>query len=128
MKMIVKDSHSTPSSGAFKPRKLVEAISSLFLFFLFLFLCIYHYKLVKHSIQYFFKSSILVQMLSYFSSSIQEDINLLFLSLNVLTYLLTLGNIKTNALIASSKYLIKYLELIFVSINFEIIIASTSTS
>ena len=54
--------------------------------------------------------------------------NLLFsslcpsLTLNVLAYPLILGIIKTNGLIALSKYSIKYLELVFVSINFEITI------
>ena len=60
--------------------------------------------------------------------------NLLFsslcpsLTLNVLAYPLILGIIKTNGLIALSKYSIKYLELVFVSINFEITILSTLTS
>ena len=62
------------------------------------------------------------------SSSIRKDIHLLFSSSNLLTYLLTLDNIKTNGLITLSKYLIKYLELNFVSINFEITILSTLTS
>ena len=59
-------------------------------------------------------------------SAILKDINLLFLflspplSLNVLTNLLILGNIKT-----SSKYSIKYLELFFVSASFEMTILST---
>ena len=66
-----------------------------------------------------FKFSILVQIALYFfnsfSSSIQKDINLLILSstLNVSTYPLVLGIMKTNGLIASSKYSIKYLELAF---------------
>ena len=53
-----------------------------------------------------------------FSSSIQKDINLLFLSLslsltlNVLTYPLVLGNTKTNHLITLCKYPTKYLELV----------------
>ena len=66
-----------------------------------------------------FKFSILVQIALYFfnsfSSSIQKDVNLLILSstLNVSTYPLVLGIIKTNGLIASSKYSIKYLKLVF---------------
>ena len=66
-----------------------------------------------------FKFSILVQIALYFfnsfSSSIQKDVNLLILSstLNVSTYPLVLGIMKTNGLIASSKYSIKYLELVF---------------
>ena len=66
-----------------------------------------------------FKFSILVQIALYFfnsfSSSIQKDVNLLILSstLNVSTYPLVLGIIKTNGLIALSKYSIKYLELVF---------------
>ena len=80
----------------------------------------------------------LVQIVLYFSnsfsSSIQKDINLLFLFLSpsltsyVLTYPLILGNIKTNGLITLSKYPIKYLQLVFVLINFEITILSTLTS
>ena len=43
-----------------------------------------------------------------FSSSIRKDINLLFLSLKVLTYPLILGNIKTNVLTTSSKYVPRF--------------------
>ena len=59
---------------------------------------------------------------------------LLFLSfspslpLEFLAYPLILGKIKTNGLITLSNYLIKYLELLFVSINFEITVLSASTS
>ena len=78
----------------------------------------------------FFKSSILVQIILYcsysLSSSIWKDINVLLLSLKILTYPLLLGSIKTNGLTTSSKYPIKYLELFFASINFEITILSTS--
>ena len=62
-----------------------------------------------------------------------EDINLLFLSLfpsltlNVLTYSLIFSIIKTNGLIALSKYPIKYLKLVFVSINFEVTMLLTLT-
>ena len=42
----------------------------------------------------------------------RKDIHLLFASLNVLAYPLTIGNIKTNGLITSFKYPIKYLELL----------------
>ena len=70
------------------------------------------------------------------SSSMLKDINLLFLflslspplSLKVQTYPTILGNIKTNGIITSSKYPIRYFELFFVSIDFEIIVLSTSTS
>ena len=48
--------------------------------------------------------------------------------MTLLKYLLILGNIKTNGVITSSKYRIKYLELFNVSINFYITILSTSTS
>ena len=69
----------------------------------------------------------LAQITLYFSNSfaasIRIDISLLFLS----PYL-TLGIIKTNGLIASSKYSIKYLELVFVLPHFEIAISSTLTS
>ena len=65
-------------------------------------------------------------MVSYFynslSLSLPKDINLSFLSLKVLTYPLTLDNIKTNGRITSSKYHIKYLELFLVSINFDMTI------
>ena len=74
-------------------------------------------------------------MVSYFSNSfslfIQEDINLLFLSLspsltlNALTYQLILSNIKANGLITSSKYPVNYLKLFFVSIKLEIILLRT---
>ena len=73
-----------------------------------------------------FKSSILLQIVLYFSnsfsSSIRKDTNLLFpsLTLNVLTYPLVLGIIKTNSLIVLSKYPIKCLELVFLLTNFEI--------
>ena len=50
------------------------------------------------------------------------------LTLNVLTYLVILGISKTNGLLTLSKYAIKYLELVFVLINFEIAILSTLTS
>ena len=55
---------------------------------------------------------------------------LLFLSLtlDVSTYPLILGNIETNGLITLSKYPTNYLELVFVSTNFEITILSTLTS
>ena len=68
------------------------------------------------------------------SLSIGKDINILSLfifpalSLNVSTYPLLLGNIKTSALITSFKYPIKYLELFSVSTNFEMTILSTSIS
>ena len=65
----------------------------------------------------------------YFSNSfsliIQEENNLLILSLSFLyfnfTYPLILDNIKTNGLINLSKYPTKYLELFFVATNFEIL-------
>ena len=50
------------------------------------------------------------------------------LALKVLRYPLILGNIKTNGLIISSKYPIKYLELFFFSTNFEMTISLTSIS
>ena len=58
----------------------------------------------------------------------QFIILILFLSLKVLTYPLISGNIKTNGLITSPKNAIKYFELFFILINFEITILSTSTS
>ena len=59
-----------------------------------------------------------------------EKYNLLFSSLspsftlNVLTYPLILGIIKTNGVITLYKHPIKYLGLVFVSTNFEITIVS----
>ena len=81
----------------------------------------------------------LVQIVLYFSksfsSSIRKDLILLLLSLfpssltlNVLAYPLILGIMKTNGLIALSKYPIQYLELVFVLNYFEITIFSTLTS
>ena len=71
---------------------------------------------------------------SYFCNSflsyLRKGINLLFLflcssfSLNILTYPLIIGNIKTNCL----KCVIKHLELIFVITNFDMTISSTLTS
>ena len=49
-------------------------------------------------------------------------------SWKVSTYPLILCNIKTNGLITSSKYPIKYLESVFVLINFETNMLSTLTS
>ena len=49
-------------------------------------------------------------------------------SLKVLIYPLILGNIKTNGISTLSEYLIKYLELVLVSINVEKTILLTSTS
>ena len=87
MEMTVKDSHYISSSGTFKPPKY-KLYHCMFLFW---FLYIYHHRLVKH-----FNILIAVHYLY-----IRKDINLLFLSLsqsltlNVLTYSLILGNIKT---------------------------------
>ena len=99
-----KDSHSTSSSGTFKPGKLVKNWSP---FALILVLYIYHHRLLKHLIQ------IALYYSNSFWSSIGKDINLLILSptLNALTYPLILGIIKSNAL--SNFILIKYLELVF---------------
>ena len=62
------------------------------------------------------------------SSSIRRGINLLFFSLKVLKYPLISGNIKSSGLITLCENPIKYLELFFVSINFEITILSVLTS
>ena len=43
-------------------------------------------------------------------------------------YLLTIGNIRISGIITSSKHTIKYLELFFVSVNYDITILSTSPS
>ena len=44
------------------------------------------------------------------------------------SYMLVLGNIKTNVLIASSKYPVKYLKLFFAPVNVELTVLSTLTS
>ena len=49
------------------------------------------------------------------------------LTLNILQYQFILGIIKANGSITLSKYPIKFLELVFVSINFGITILSTLT-
>ena len=106
---------------------------------LFWFLYIYHHKVVKRSIQYFCKSLIIDQLVLYFSNSlsisIRKNVQLLSLFLFLspsffenFTYPLNLGNIKTDVLIISSKYPIKYLELLLVSINFETTALSTPIS
>ena len=64
-------------------------------------------------------------------SSLRKGINLLFLVsspplyLNVLTFLLILGNFKTSGLKTSSNYAIKYLDLLFALTIFEMITCST---
>ena len=69
-----------------------------------------------------------------FSSSARKDTNLYVLSLspsltlNLLIHPLVLGIIKTNGPRTFAKYPIKYLELVFVSTNFEMTILSTLTS
>lgn len=79
----------------------------------------------------FLQSSVLVQIVLYFSNglslSILKDINFLSLNLNVVTYPFTLGDIEISPQIISFKHPFKSLELFFVSINFEISILSTST-
>ena len=62
-----------------------------------------------------------------FSPSIRKDINSLFFSLKGLAYSLILAIIKGNDLKTSCKYPIKYLQIFFVSIKFEITILSTLT-
>ena len=52
-----------------------------------------------------------------FSTFFRKDILLLFFSLKVLTHPLILGAIKTNGLITSSKYPLKYLELFQLILN-----------
>ena len=86
---------------------------------MFLFWFLYIYVINCYACNSFSeKSSILVQIILYISNSlspsIRKDINLIFLflssplSLNIVTYPLFLGNIKTNGLIISSNYPIKY--------------------
>ena len=77
----------------------------------------------------YIKSSVLVQVALYFSNSFSSFIQNVIhsspsLTLNVLTYPLILRIIKTNGLMTLAKYSTKYLELIFVLINFEITILS----
>ena len=98
------------------------------------FLYIYRHRLVEHLTQCFLNlessskwhSIFLIAshhiygktLLSLFSS----------LTLNVLTYPLILGIIKANGLITLSKYHVKYLQLVFALINFEITILSKLNS
>ena len=65
---------------------------------------------------------IVFYFLNSFSYSIGKDTALLFLSITliVLMYPLILGEIKTNGLLTSSKYPVKYLELVFVLTNFRL--------
>ena len=69
-----------------------------------------------------------------FYTSIQKYISLLFLflstslTLSVLISLLIWGNVDTNNFITLYKYPIKYLELLFVSTNFEVAILLKSPS
>ena len=118
------------SSGTFKPQKLVQALSPyVILFFIYLPSQAKHLKQFGKAL-----NSILIQIAlnfyNSFSSFIQKDINLLllYLSLNILSNPLICGNIKTNNLLTLSEYLVKYLELVFVSTNFEITILSILTS
>ena len=108
--MTVKDSHSLSSSGTFKPQK-----SPYVLILVFIYLSSQTGK-AFHSI--FFKYSISVQIALHYSNSfssfIRKGINLLFVSLSPSLTLGVLGVIKTNGLIAFSKYRIKYLELVSV--------------
>ena len=105
-------------------------------FFWFLYIC-YH-RLVKHLIKYFLNLQSQPKQLyifrNSFASSIKKDIDLLFLflspssTLNVLIYPLILGIIKSNGVIALSKYQIQNLELVFVLTNFEITMFTILTS
>ena len=100
--------------------------------FLFCLLYINHHVLAKQSIQHLLSlqswSKYFLCFCNSLSSYIRKDINFLFLPLspslifNVLIYQVILGNIKTNSFIPSSKYVIKYLELFFVSTNVELAI------
>ena len=100
--------------------------------FLFCLLYINHHVLAKQSIQHLLSlqswSKYFLCFCNSLSSYIRKDINFLFLPLspslilNVLIYQVILGNIKTNSCIPSSKYVIKYLELFFVSTNIEMAI------
>ena len=74
--MIVKDSHTTPSSGTFKPRKLGYMLSQYVLILVFLYLSSSTSKAFNEK---FLKSLVLLQMVLYFSdslASILKDINL----------------------------------------------------
>ena len=107
-------------------------ISLYFCFYISVIINRYHSKGFSSIL---FKSSILVQVALYFTNSfssfIQKDIDLLShsLTLNVLTYPLILCIIKTNGFIILSIFFpVKCLELVFVSINFEIAVLSPLTS
>ena len=126
--------HFTSSSGTFEPQSLYNFYSYMFLFqFLYL-----SSQIGKTFNLIHFASSILIQTVLHFSnnlsSPIWKDINLLFSSLFpsytliVSTYALILCNIKSNGLKNSPNCSIKYLELFFVSIKFEITVLSTLTS
>ena len=94
--------------------------------FLFSFLYICYHRMVKHLIQYFFKSSILVQIALYFSNNFISNFFQFQISY---TYPLILGILKTNGLIVLSNFIPStYLELVFVSTNFEKTMLSTLTS
>ena len=95
--------------------------------FLFQFLCIYHHKFniflsFKSQPKWFYNF-----VKAYHHLYAKALINTLFFSLNVLTYSLTLGNIKTNGLITSSKHP-NQIPRIILCYNFEATILSTSTS
>ena len=86
-----------------------------------------------------FKSTTLVEMILCCPNSILSSIRkkyqkyLLFLflsaplSCNVIIYPIILDNIESNGFITSSKYSIKYLELLFIPTNFSMIVFSTCT-
>ena len=120
--MFVKDPHFTLCSDTFKPQKhsikLITTCSYFILAFTYL---------SPQTSKAF--SSVFSILKCYFKwiFTFLIDFHRVY-PMTLLKYLLILGNIKTNGVITSSKYRIKYLELFNVSINFYITILSTSTS
>ena len=104
--------------------------------FLFWFLYISYYSLLKNAVQYFanlqsWTKQFYAFLIAYHHLNQKNEFIYLF-SVFIFAFILKsfnisihLCNIKTNGLITSYKCSIKYLELFFVSINFEIAILST---
>ena len=84
---------------------------------------------IKKNVSELFLCSIVMQKIQIFHGGpVMFIVTCLSLTLNVLTYPLILGKTKTNGLITLSRYPIKYLELVFVSINFGITMLLILTS
>ena len=118
------------SSDTFNSQTVVQNLLKYVLILVFIFLSSQTGKACN---SIFFKFSILVEIPLCFSnslsSSVIKEITLFYLSsaLNVITYPLFLGIIKTNGLISLYKSPIKYIELAFVLTSFQITIIPTLT-